>query len=414
MKTGCTLARFAALLAVLAAGLAANADTAPGCEGPNHYILSKCEHELRLEWMAVPDSLLAHGRGHAATLLEDGRVLVVGGGTWHIDPETWTRIRQRVGAEIYDPVSRTWSLTAPMSVPRMYGAHAVRLLDGRVMVLDGEELDNDLQGSVEIFDPASGAWTRTANLLIPRVSFTATLLESGEVLVAGGVDRTDATVAVAEIYNPESGTWRTTGSLHSARFGHTATILPDGRVLVAGGVLDDWIHEPAATGELFDPETGTWSPAGRITQGWAHTATSLGHGLVLVAGGTRTECPGGLRCSSPITAQSTRLYDAESGAWMDAGNMISRRYEHLAMAIPGHGVLLVGGVVDVAPAPQYRVASVERSELFEFATGTWKEVVPLNRLPTEARQYYSATRLADGTFLLIGDAEGKRAVQLSY
>jgi hypothetical protein len=414
MKTGRTLARFAALLAGLAAGLIAHADTTSGCEGPNHYILSKCEHELKLEWMAVPDSLLAHGRGHAATLLADGRLLVVGGGTWRHDPVTRTNVPQPIGAEIYDPVSRAWSLTSPMSVPRMYGAHAVRLRDGRVMVLDGEQLNDDLQGSVEIFDPASGTWMRTASMGIPRVAFTATLLESGEVLVAGGVDRADEPVAVAEIYNPESGTWRTTGSLRDARWGHTATILPDGRVLVAGGVLDDWIHEAAATGELFDPETGTWTPAGQITQGWGHTATSLGDGLVLVAGGTRTECPGGLRCRSETTTQSTRLYDAESGAWMDAGNMISRRHFHLAMAIPGHGVLLVGGVVDVAPAPQYRTASVEPLELFEFATGTWKEAVPLNRLSAEAGHYYSATRLADGTFLLIGDEEGKRAVQLGY
>jgi hypothetical protein len=416
VKTGCTLARLVALFGALATGLLADAGTIHDCERPNHYILSLCEDELRLEWVPVPDTLLAHGQGHAATLLEDGRVLVVGGRRpYHYDEASRAWITTPVGAEVYDPVTRTWSLTAPMNVSRGYGVLLVRLLDGRVLALDGEIRWwlQDLKGSAEIFDPASGTWTRTANLVIPRTAYTATLLSNGEVLVVGGVDRSDETIAVAEIYNPESGTWRTTGSLRDARWGHTATILQDGRILLAGGLLDDWLMSPAETGELFDPETETWSRAGRITQGWMHTATALDDGLVLVAGGTRTGCPGGLRCNRDTTTQSTRLYDAEAGAWMEAGNMISPRHRHLAVPIPGQGLLLVGGRSGYW-APTYREAPVEPLEFFGLATWTWREVAAINEIPTSATNYYSATPLADGTVLLIGDAEGKRAVQLRY
>jgi hypothetical protein len=174
--------------------------------------------------------------------------------------------------------------------------------------------------------------------------------------------------------------------------------------VVAGGVLDDFLMPPAETAESFDPETGRWSQAGLVSQGWMHTATSLGGGWVLLAGGNRDD----------VTVESTRLYDRRSGGWVDTGTLISPRYGHLAMPIPGHGVLLVGGKSRVTPAPYYSSVPVERLELFHVATWTWKEVAAVNELPTSARNYYSATPLADGSVLLIGHVEGKRAVQLRY
>jgi hypothetical protein len=419
MKTVCTLAGFAALFAALATSVAATAETIRDCDRPNHYILSKCEDELRLEWAPVPDSLLAHGKGHAATLLEDGRVLVVGGRTSSYDEATRSWFFVPTGAEVYDPATRTWSLTAPMNVSRVYGIHAIRLLDGRVLVLGGESLTKDLEGSAEVFDPATGTWTRTANLVVPRVAFTATLLSHGEVLVAGGVawdmDTDTDTIAIAEIYNPESGTWRTAGSMRESRYGHAATLLPDGRVLVAGGNSDSFFDYAALTAEVFDPETEKWYPAGDITQGWLHTATSLDNGRVLVAGGTQHDCPRGFggMCSE-TNVETTRLYEPHSGTWLDTGTLIAPRFDHVAVAIPGHGVLLVGGRVGTTPVPYYSVAPVEQLELFDLFTWSWREVAAINELPASASSYYSATPLADGTVLLIGEVEGKRVVQLKY
>jgi len=70
------------------------------------------------------------------------------------------------------------------------------------------------------------------------------------------------------------------GILHDARAVHTATLLNDGRILFAGGGqgpdwLDSYWNVPDA--ELFEPVSGSFTPAGRFTR-QSHTGTLLPSG----------------------------------------------------------------------------------------------------------------------------------------
>ena len=81
--------------------------------------------------------------------------------------------------------------------------------------------------------------------------------------------------------------WEYTGSLETARFHHTSTLLPNGTVLVVGG---EHRHNPLASAELYDPDTGTWSDTASLSVARdSPTATLLPNGIVLVAGGRETD-----------------------------------------------------------------------------------------------------------------------------
>jgi hypothetical protein len=69
----------------------------------------------------------------------------------------------------------------------------------------------------------------------PRYGHTATLLRNGLVLVSGGRTTGAAILATAELYDPNSGAFSPAGSMTTGRYGHTATPLLDGRVVIVGG-----------------------------------------------------------------------------------------------------------------------------------------------------------------------------------
>ena len=70
---------------------------------------------------------------------------------------------------------------------------------------------------------------------------------------------------------------------------YAAVRLPDGRVLVPGGHV---AHETETnSADLFDPETGTWAPAGLMNAARAgHVAIVLrgNHGVLVIGGLTKS------------------------------------------------------------------------------------------------------------------------------
>jgi hypothetical protein len=95
--------------------------------------------------------------GHTATLLTDGTVLVTGG---QPGPAIGDGI-ETLGAG--DPVANRWSAVAGMDRPR-YGHTATLLPDGRVLVVDGNK--PGYVGSVEQFDPRTGRWQMAGGITV--------------------------------------------------------------------------------------------------------------------------------------------------------------------------------------------------------------------------------------------------------
>jgi hypothetical protein len=139
-----------------------------------------------LAQIAGSGSLNRERRGHTATLLQDGKVLIVGG-------ENQSGIVSQ--SEILDPASLP---SAPVTAagPARTDHAATLLQDGRVLVSGGRDEQGEL-GSTQIYDPATGEFSSGPSMLRPRSGHTATKLSDGIILMAGG-DPTGS----AEIYDP--------------------------------------------------------------------------------------------------------------------------------------------------------------------------------------------------------------------
>jgi uncharacterized delta-60 repeat protein len=307
---------------------------------------------------------------HTATLLPRGQLLIVGG---------VGNAGFLASAELYDPITGTWTTTNGLAFPRR--SHKATLLPGgRVMVTGGVTTNHVY--STEVFDSDNGACTNTQPLSVERYSPTATLLENGKVLLAGGygVNGVNVSVTNADLFDSSTATWTPASGLNTNRFCHTMTLLPSGWVLVTGG---EGIAGTLSSIELYNPVTRIWERRNGMNRPRSyHTATLLRSGRVLVAGGSPTV--------SGVTAE---LYEPTGSLWLEAGSMNTARYLHTATLLPDGKVLVAAGISGINDS-----GITNSAELYEPTTRTWIITGSLNR----GRRSHTATLLPNGKVLVAG------------
>lgn len=125
-----------------------------------------------------------------------------------------------------------------------------------------------------------------------------------------------------------------------------------------------------------------------------HTATTLPDGTIFVTGG---------RGSAVGSLASVEIYDPISGRWRLIPNMSEARFDHTATLLSNGTVLVVGG-----RSGEFRSGrSLASAEIYDPASDTWRPAAPL----ATAREFHTATRLADGRVLVIG---GRRQVSTTW
>jgi len=296
-----------------------------------------------------------------ATVLSDGRVLLVGG----VD----NKGVPIATAEIYDPKQNKFVAAASMASKRA-GHGATLLPDGRVMVSGGaaffpdSQFSNILQfastgvlNSTEIYDPKNNKWSAGSNIREQLLGPALTTLGTGKVLLSGGIGIDKffglpvglVTRANCNLYDPTKNTWAGATAMKTGRTGHdiNVVVLKNGKVLVTGGVSGSVTVSNTslsnvasiANAELYDPSQNTWTALANMAAGrTAHTATLMSNGNVIIAGGT----------SGPVlttkSTNSVQEFNATSNTWKALNALKVARAGHGA-ALTADGLLvLFGGV----------------------------------------------------------------------
>jgi hypothetical protein len=283
---------------------------------------------------------MATARSAPAVLLNNGTVLTAGG--YACDGSG--NCSSLSGAEIYNPVAGTFNSAGTMTTPR--SGHTMTVLsNGTVLIAGGENCTSAASWSctvlstAEIYDPNAGTFTSAfSSMITPRYGASAVLLNSGSVLIVGGISGSNL-AAVAEIYNGAS--FASSGSnLNTPRFAPSATLLNNGKVLVAGGSTCGLPGCPTNAAEIYDPVANTFTliSGGMTAARFDHSATLLTNGAVYLAGGYSS-------CASTCTEEaSTEVFDPVAGAFSASQSLTTDLVGHTGTAVANGNVLLIGGI----------------------------------------------------------------------
>jgi len=238
-----------------------------------------------------------------ATLLQNGQVLVAGGDNSSGDLSS---------AELYNPTTGTFSPTGSMNVARPT-ANATLLPNRQVLVAGGATCCNNgccSGASAELYNPDTGNWALTASMSFPRYGPLAGLLPNGQVLEICNISDPGVPRCGTELYNPASGTWSQDGAASpSAEVSYAYTMLNNGQVLISGGqnVFGAYqqTHVLQSGATLFDPTTGNSTSTGSMSiPREDHTLTLLQNGQMLAAGGyTQNNSPVNRKISVTASAE---------------------------------------------------------------------------------------------------------------
>jgi len=348
--------------------------------------------------------------GATATLLNNGQVLIAGGGTTAGGNGTNSVV-------LYSPSTRTYSNTGNLGTGRR--DHSARLLsDGTVLLVGGFDGSGNPLRSLEAYDPSAGTFSPFAitggtsgGMVNPRALHTSTVLVDGTLLVAGGCGTSvcDTTASdsrdTAEIINLAAGSTAATTLMNAPHVGATGTLLGSGKVLIAGGATSAG-GSGTDFAELFSAGTFTCPGTDCTTGNRSHMTTARnGHGALLLPNGY-VALFGGKTDAGTMTASIELFNPTGTGIFTpNAATLGTARWLLQATRLAGAGrILISGGFTGTTTASTVL-------NLFDVSGTTLTAVTGIDALTT-ARGGHTATLLFGGTALMSGGTSGSASGDL--
>ncbi len=289
--------------------------------------------------------------------LADGRVMFAGG---HDAPGVGLR-----DANVYDPVTREWTLAAPMSFPRWYPT-LITLSDGRLLATSGSDTCEDCFVSTpEIYDPRTNTWISLAgaNLSLPLYPHMY-VLPDGRILAAGSVEEPVTT----RVLNLSTQTWTVVDP--NVVDGHSGLMYRPGLIMKSGTAADvgsvGFAADTTYVLDMTEPTPRWRSTAPMVFPRAFHNLTILPDGNVLATGGGFTA--DGIDSANAVFA--AELWSPASETWTTMASMQTPRLYHGNALLLPDGRVLVAGSGRYGPEPQFSAEIYSPPYLFNGARPT--------------------------------------------
>jgi len=264
--------------------------------------------------------------------------------------------------------------------------------------------------TTEIYQPLTRTFVPGPQMALERTLHRAVRLDNGKVLIMGGADSLGAVTDTCEIYDPATNMLSAAGTMTTPRAGHAATLLPSGKVFVTGGLADyvdpnnnfiQVMNTAQDTAELYDPATDTWTavPGTMVSKRSGHSQVTLDNGNVLIVGGIEGATLSVLLgLPVPVYTGSCTIYDPVANSMTSTGSMTSPR-GFLGVSVLANGdVLASGGSVS-----NTFVGTVNATGACELFDGSTWSAVPA--LPTPVTNHVQV-RAKNGDALIFGGLTG--------
>jgi N-acetylneuraminic acid mutarotase len=309
---------------------------------------------------------------HTATLLQNGQVLIAGGET---DP---TPTGAHNTAEIFNPA--TWAFTVlPVNMTTAREGHAATLLDnGKVLITGGDLPGMGSLNTAEVYDPSANTFTAVpSTMTTPRIYHDSLLLNGGKVLLSGGENDSSGNstaLNTAEVYDPTAQTFTAVpGNMTSIRLHQTATLLNDGTVLEDGGTDGTSVFN---TAEIYT--TSVLAGLTSIAVSPATPSVPMGAQQLLVATGTFSDGSTQVLSSALWTSSSPSVSavsnDASDSGFATSAAQGTATITATAAGISGSATVTVTApaLVSIALSPQSPTMPLGTTQQFT-ATGTFSD-----------------------------------------
>ncbi len=266
----------------------------------------------------------------------------------------------RKSAEVFNPITNSWSLIADMPVKRIL--HGAEGINGKLYVVGGQysfyrNADGLIKdwltqcAAVSVYTPATNSWSQKSKMPTPRTGVVTAVLND-EIWVMGGTedpnpgeDGSKKFSNKVEIYTPSTNSWRTGPPLPGPRVRHAATAL-DGRVYISGGTETTSTSSSSPWPEsytMYSSSGGGWTRLKNMPYRYRNHAMAGYQGKVYILGGSiyLTHAAD----SDIEVTDKVRVYNPSSDSYTTSQRMRIEKWYHDAVQASGT-IYTIGGSKD--------------------------------------------------------------------